>query len=76
MTFFDFVDYVSQNLMLPLGGLAIALFAGYVLPRANVRAQLGLKGGLPEFLWNLLVRVVSPLAVLMIFAYTIYQSVG
>lgn len=76
MTFFDFVDYVSQNLMLPLGGLAIALFAGFVLPKANVRAQLGLKGGLPEFLWNTLVRFVSPLAVLTIFAYTIYKNIG
>ena len=76
MTFFDFVDYVSQNLMLPLGGLAIALFAGFVLPKANVRAQLGLNGGLPELLWNVLVRAVSPLAVLAIFGYTIYQNIG
>jgi NSS family neurotransmitter:Na+ symporter len=76
LTFFDFVDYVSQNLMLPLGGLAIALFAGYVLPKANVRAQLGLKSGAQEFLWNTLIRVVSPLAVLAIFAYTIYKSIG
>jgi hypothetical protein len=52
------------------------LFAGYVLPKANVRAQLGMKGGLPEFIWNTLVRVVSPLAVLAIFAYTIYKSIG
>jgi NSS family neurotransmitter:Na+ symporter len=75
-TFFDFVDYVSQNVMLPLGGLMIALFAGFVLPKANMRAQLGLNGGALEVVWYLLIRVVAPLAVLAVFVYTIYQSLG
>lgn len=76
LTFFDFVDYVSQNLMLPLGGLFIALFAGYVLPKGNVRAQLGLKHPVQTVLWNVLVRLVAPVAVLTIFVYTLYKSLG
>ena len=73
-TFFDFVDYLSQNIMLPLGGLFIALFAGYVLPRALVNSQLGIEGGFKEFIWLLLIRVVAPIGVLVVFSFTIYDT--
>ena len=31
--FFDTMDYLASNWMLPLGGLFIALYAGWVMPR-------------------------------------------
>ena len=34
-TFFDAVDYLSQNIMLPLGGLLIAFFCGLENPGCN-----------------------------------------
>lgn len=74
LTIFDFVDYVSQNIMLPLGGLLIVLFVAYVVPKAVVRSQLGLSGGFGEFVWLLLARVVAPLGLIAVFAYTIYSS--
>lgn len=74
LTFFDFVDYISQNIMLPLGGLLIVLFAAFVLPRALVRKQVGIDGGFGEFLWLLLARVVAPIGVLTVFVYTLYKS--
>ena len=76
LTFFDFVDYVSQNIMLPLGGLFIVLFVAFVLPKSIVVEQLGLKGGGTEFLWHLLVRFVAPAGVLAVFVYTIYKNIG
>lgn len=39
---FQAVDYLTSNLMLPLGGLALALFAGWVLPAAVLAQELGL----------------------------------
>ncbi|MCR9279318.1 MAG: sodium-dependent transporter [Pseudomonadaceae bacterium] len=74
LTIFDFFDYVSQNIMLPLGGLLIVLFAAFVLPRELVRRQIGFDGGVAEILWLLLARVVAPLGVLAVFVYTLYQS--
>jgi len=68
LNFFDFVDYVSQNVMLPLGGLFIALFAAYALPRTVIGAQLGIDSGLAHGLWKLLCGVVAPLGVLAVFA--------
>ena len=42
-TFFDVLDYAANNVMLPLGGLLMALFVGFVLPRQLVQGQLGLR---------------------------------
>jgi neurotransmitter:Na+ symporter, NSS family len=62
---FDFLDYVSSNLMLPLGGMAIALFVGWViLPRAMQEAtsdgkyRFALAG-----VWRIICRYVAPIAI-------------
>jgi NSS family neurotransmitter:Na+ symporter len=39
---FDALDYATSNVMLPLGGLAIALFAGWALPGRVLAEELGL----------------------------------
>ncbi len=73
-TVFDFFDFVTQKVMLPAGGLLIAIFAAYVLPKTVVQAQLRLPGGRPvEVLWAVLIKVAAPLGVLTVFAYTLYH---
>ena len=67
MTYFDFVDYVSQNIMLPLGGLFIALFAAFALPNTVVGSQLGLRSGALGVLWKVVCGVVAPAGVLWVF---------
>ncbi|NKC00181.1 MAG: sodium-dependent transporter [Pseudomonadales bacterium] len=71
MTVFDFVDYVSQNIMLPLGGMLIAVFSVWVLPQTTVGEQLGIRGGFLGVLWKLLGGLVAPVCVLVIFVYTV-----
>ena len=73
LTFFDLVDYVSGKIMLPLGGLLIALFAGWVLKRGIADQQLGFEGWRRE-VWDVVIRFVAPLGVLVVFGYTIAQS--
>ena len=75
LSIFEFVDYVSQNVMLPLGGLFIALFAGFVLPKTVVAAQLGLTDGAASILWAALIKVIAPLGVLAVFVYTIFGNI-
>lgn len=69
-TFFDFVDHVSQNIMLPLGGLFIALFASWALPRTVIGAQLGIDQGWGHVLWKLICGIIAPLGVLAVFVGT------
>ena len=71
LTIFTFVDYISQNIMLPLGGLFIVLFAAYALPKAVVQSQLRLSSRAQELIWRILAGVVAPLGVLAVFLVTI-----
>lgn len=62
---FDTVDFMISSLLLPFNGLLIALFAGWILTKAQTRAQTGL-GGLPYFGWRFVVRFAAPAAVIVI----------
>ena len=73
MTFFDFFDFVTQKVMMPLGGLLMAIFVAWVLPKKIVQAQLRLPGGRPvEVLWEVLIKVATPLGVLAVFVYALW----
>lgn len=65
-TIFDLLDYLTANIMLPLGGLLIALFAGWVMNENHSRGELHLGESLYEK-WLLLIRYVTPLAILLVF---------
>ena len=61
-----FIEFIANDLMLPLGGLLIALFTGWALNRTILREQLS---DMPPALftaWRWLVRVVAPALVLVV----------
>jgi NSS family neurotransmitter:Na+ symporter len=62
LSFFEAVDYLTSNIMLPLGGLLIAVFAAWLMSEKSTREELALDGLLYQ-LWRLLVRYVTPLAI-------------
>ncbi|BCU07717.1 sodium-dependent transporter [Allochromatium tepidum] len=66
-TWFDLLDYLTANILLPLGGLFIALFAGWVMSRSASRGELRLGDGLGYRTWRFLVRYVSPALVVIVF---------
>ena len=59
-TFFDLIDYLTSSILLPIGGLAISIFAGWVLPRALLKEALGLGDATSTALHVLLRYVVPP----------------
>ncbi|MGE5507251.1 MAG: sodium-dependent transporter, partial [Chitinophagales bacterium] len=68
--FFDLYDFVSSNLLLPVGGILTALFVGWRWSFAEVRKE-GSNGGRLRngtLLWGfcLLVRYAAPLAILVV----------
>jgi NSS family neurotransmitter:Na+ symporter len=65
--FNDSMDYFSNQVLLPLGGLLIAVFAGWVVTKDNSRDEFPtLARGAYEF-WHFLIRFVVPPALLIIF---------
>lgn len=64
---FDLIDYLVSNILLPLGGLLIALFTGWVVSKNIAREQLPeLSNGLFN-LWRFMVKFVAPVAILLVF---------
>jgi len=65
-TFFDILDGLTANIMLPLGGLFIAVFAGWLMNPDSSKKELNTtpKG---YTIWINLVRVVAPIAVMVVF---------
>jgi neurotransmitter:Na+ symporter, NSS family len=63
---FDLLDYLTSNLMMPAGGLMVALIAGWALTRETTKKELGLHGWAFS-LWRGLVRYAVPLAIIIIF---------
>ncbi|NOQ90846.1 MAG: sodium-dependent transporter [Gammaproteobacteria bacterium] len=66
LTFFDTLDYLTANIMLPLGGLFIALFAAWVMKESSSREEIA-TFPLIYKLWLFLVKFVTPLAVIVVF---------
>ena len=65
-TFFDTLDYLTANIMLPLGGLFIALFAAWVMRKESTREELATYPMMYN-IWRFLVQFVTPLAVIVVF---------
>jgi len=66
-TIFDLLDYLTANIMLPLGGLLIAIFAAWKMSRESSIDEFSMGDGLAYKLWHFLVRYVTPIAVTIVF---------
>lgn len=71
LTFFDFFDSISSNILLPLGGLLITIFVGYFINRQDIINELSNKGGLKNTsiikVYLFLLRFVTPILLLIVF---------
>jgi NSS family neurotransmitter:Na+ symporter len=66
-TVFDLLDYLTANIMLPLGGLLIAVFVAWCMPRDSSVDELAMGDGFFYRLWRFLVRYITPVAVMIVF---------
>ncbi len=70
MNLFDLFDFVTAKIILPLGGVLIALFVGWKMDRRLVESELSNQGTIRVPLlriWLFLVRWISPTAIVMVF---------
>ena len=66
MTIFDNLDYLTSKIMLPLGGLLMALFVGYVMNKAIVKNELNADQSIIN-IWFMIIKVFSPILLIIIF---------
>ena len=65
--FFDLLDFVTANLLLPFGGLMVSLFAGWWVGRKITADELALKSPLLFNSWFFVIRYIAPVAVAIVF---------
>ncbi len=66
-TFFDSLDFITANIMLPLGGMLMAVFMAWVVTDRARQAEFRLPLVLDNaFKWDL--RLIAPVGVLIVFA--------
>ena len=72
-SFFDSMDFLSNNLLLPLGGILISVFVGWRLEPEILLDQLP---DIPSFFWGLLIfslRFIAPGAIFIVFGMSILK---
>jgi len=66
LNFFDLLDKSTTNIMLPLGGLLMAIFAVWVMRPEHVQEELALHDSGYK-LWRFITRFVAPTAIVVVF---------
>jgi len=66
-TLFDLKDFVASNVMLPLGGLLIALFVAYGAGRHMALDELSISRQRLFDAWWFVIRYVSPVGIAVVF---------
>lgn len=69
-TVFELLDFLVSNILMPLGGMAIALFAGWAITRDGLAEDIGLKGkAFKAFM--LVLKFVTPTGIAIVFLYNL-----
>jgi len=64
---FELLDFLVSNLLLPINGLFIAIFAGWVMSREAIWEELGLQNTSVFAYVRFILRFVAPIVIGMIF---------
>ncbi|MEM6627371.1 MAG: sodium-dependent transporter [Pseudomonadota bacterium] len=67
LEYLDFMDFMTEGLLLPLGGLLMAVFAGWVASRKMLTSELG--DGRVMDVWRFAVRWVAPIFVSIVLVF-------
>ena len=64
---FDIFDILTSNIMLPLGGVLVAIFTSWLMSRSSTIDELGVGDKNIYKIWRFIVRYIAPLGVIIIF---------
>jgi NSS family neurotransmitter:Na+ symporter len=65
-TIFDLLDFATTNVMLPLGGLLIALFASWTMSKTRMRNEVGIDNPAIFNAWHFTLRFLAPIAIIAV----------
>ena len=68
---YDLIDYLVTNVLMPIGGVLYAVFAGWWMSREVSVEQAGVGDGFLYKLWLFLARYVAPIAIGAVFIFNL-----
>jgi len=66
-------DFITNNIMMPLGGMFIAIFVGWFISRKHMMEDLTMSDSSFK-IWYFLLRFVSPIAIGAVFVSILYKT--
>ena len=64
---FQIIDFFTASILLPVGGLLIAVFAGWIMQQDSTENEFSFRKPYLYTLWRVMVRYVSPILVAIVF---------
>ena len=74
--FFDLFDFIVAKLIMPLGGMLICVFLGWVVDEKVLRSEITNMGTLhaPYYpIYRFIIRYLAPICIILIFISQLYQ---
>ena len=75
MTFFGLMEYLSVNIMLPVGGLLISVFAAWFMSNSSSFAELKLSKN-AYLAWKVAAMFIAPAGVILILLQELFGFIG
>lgn len=72
-TIFDSLDYLTTNIMLPLTGLMVAIFVGWIMKKSFSLEELE-TGVTTHRIWIACLRYITPVLVIIVFVYNLLSD--
>ncbi|MBQ4066598.1 MAG: sodium-dependent transporter, partial [Clostridia bacterium] len=77
LQFLDFFDFISNNVLMPIGAFATCIFVGYVLKPKAVVEEVELGGKFPEKkLFSVMIRYIAPVCIILILISSVLDVFG
>lgn len=70
--FLDSMDFIANQILLPLGGMLIAIFVGWFMKESLIKDEIGQINPIIYKLWRFFVKFVAPTCVAYIFLSQIF----
>ncbi len=70
--FLDSMDFIANQILLPLGGMLIAIFVGWFMKKELITTEIGYVNQIIYKLWRFFIKFVAPISVASIFISQIF----
>ncbi len=75
LNIFELLEFLSFKIILPIGGLLIAIFAGWLMSQPATRDELALSSG-GYAVWRFVIRYVAPSGIALVFIATLFKALS